>query len=72
MCDPRLVEDCDLSEIIEALQSLSEIEDPFAQLRDVAKMQLTMASFAVGIIPLLQFVIPMALYYGKYKNRLAS
>ena len=36
-CDPRLVEDCDLSEIIDALQSLSDIDDPFAQLRDVAK-----------------------------------
>ena len=36
-CDPRVDENCDLTAIIEALKGLSELDDPFEQLRDVAK-----------------------------------
>ena len=36
-CDPRVDETCDLTEIIEAIKSLSDVEDPFAQLRDINK-----------------------------------
>ena len=52
-CDPTVNEDCDLSAIIEALKGLSDIEDPFVELRDVAKAQVVLANIVVGIMPIL-------------------
>ena len=50
-CDPRIDETCDLTEIIEAIKSLGDIDDPFAQLRDIAKAQIVMANVLVTSIP---------------------
>ena len=69
-CDPRTDETCDLSEIIEAIKGLSDIEDPFAELRDINKAQIILANVLVTSIPLLQIIIPLIIYYAKVNKNL--
>ena len=62
-CDPKIDETCDLSEIIEALRGLSEMDDPFAQLRNVKYWQVVMANIVYGLVPIIMWVVPMTVYY---------
>lgn len=49
-CDPRTDETCDLSEIIEALKSLGDLDDPFVQLRSVTKGQIILVNMMVWLL----------------------
>ena len=62
-CDPSVNENCDLTQIIEALKGLSDIADPFEQLRQVSKSDIVLANIVVGVIPLLQIIAPIILWY---------
>ena len=66
-CDPKIDETCDLSEIIEALKGLSEMDDPFAQLRNVQYWHVVMANILYGLVPIIMWVVPVSVYfaYGK-------
>ena len=51
---------------------MSNATDPFAELRDVAKAQVVLANIAVGIIPVLQIVVPFVLWYTFAKAKIAT
>ena len=52
-----------MSEIIEALKSLGELDDPFAQLRSVSKGQIIFVNMMVWLLQVSQWVVPITVYY---------
>ena len=61
-----------MTEIIEAIKSLSDVEDPFAQLRDINKAQIILTNVLVTSIPFWQIVIPIMVYFLRVNKNLDS
>ena len=59
-----------MTEIIEAIKSLSDVEDPFAQLRDINKAQIILTNVLVTSIPFWQIVIPIMIYFLRVNKNL--